>query len=208
MKLVRPAVALAVGASLVLAGAAGAVTKPKPVCNLVTDPAGDATGFLVASSTPMPSDPNLDILSADVASDAKKLTAVIRVAALGNDSTSPTGDIYYQNFSVNGTKYYLEALVTGSTAEYSLGDFSGTGGTRHNLDDATGSLDMAGKAVHITVPASWVGLKLGKSVVTDFDTLAQRYVDLVAAGITPTADEALSTKTYKAGALSCVKPGK
>ena len=207
MKLARPAVALAVGAALAFAGTAGAAAKPKPVCNLVTDKAGDATGFLVASSTPMPTDANLDILSADVASDAKKLTAVIRVAKLGADSTSPTGDIYYQNFSVGGTKYYLEALVTGTKGSYSLGDFSGTGGTRHNIEDATGKLDLAHNAVHITVPASSVGAKAGKSVIGDLDTLAQRYVNLVAVGITPTADEATSPRTYKAGALSCVKPG-
>lgn len=207
MKLVRPALVAAVGAGLVLSGTAGASSKPKPVCNLVTDAAGDATGFLVASATPLPSDPNLDVLSADVASDAKKLTAVIRVAALGADTTSPTGDIYYQNFSVDGTKYFLEATVNGTTATYSYGNFTGTGGTRKNLGEADGKLDAAGKAVHITVPASTVGITNGKSVIDGLDTLAQRYIDLVAVGITPTADEATSDRSYKTGAPSCVKPG-
>ncbi|MCU1603463.1 MAG: hypothetical protein JWO22_4172 [Frankiales bacterium] len=208
MKLVRPVLAVAVGAGLVLSGTAGAASKPKPACNLVTDAAGDATGFLVASSTPLPSDVNLDILSADVASDAKKVTAVIRTAAIGSDSTSPTGDIYYQNFAVDGTKYYLEALVTGTTGTLSYGDFSGTGGTRKNLGPADGVVDAAGKTVHVTVPVSAVGIKNGKSVIDGLDSLAQRYVNLAVVGITPTADEATSDKTYKTGTPSCVTPGK
>lgn len=206
MPLVRPALVLAVGASLVVATGAGAVVKPKPVCNLVTDAAGDATGF-IEPSTPLPSDPNLDILTADIAGDGKKVTAVIRVAALGADSTSPTGDTFYFNFSVNGTKYYLSAAVKGTTASYSAGDFSGTSGTRNGLGAADGFLDSAHKAVHITAPASYFGAKPG-ATITDLDALGQRYISAGGPALTPTADDAPSPKSIKVGTLSCVKPGK
>ena len=45
VKIVRVATAATLGASVLLASHAGAAVKVKPVCNLITDPAGDA--FLI-----------------------------------------------------------------------------------------------------------------------------------------------------------------
>src|SRR5262245_27463636 len=66
--------------------------KPKPVCNLVTDPAGDAS--LLAGASGQGYDASLDIISADVASDGKTITAVVRVKTLAkpaNDTAAPLG---------------------------------------------------------------------------------------------------------------------
>ena len=202
MKLVRPAVAAALGAGLVLAGTAGAVTKP--VCNLVTDASGDATGFVVTSS-PLPNDATLDILSADVATNAKNFAGIIRLAAVGKDSTSMQ-DTYYLNFSANGTKYFVSANYDGTTATFTAGDFSGTpAGSRHSIGSISGKVDAASKTVSFSAPLSTWGLK-GTSAISGFDVLAQRYLGGAGRGVTPTADEAISDKTYKGSTPSCLKP--
>jgi hypothetical protein len=212
MRVSRPAVALALAASFVSAGvASAAVKKPaaKPVCNLVTDAAGDATGFIV-TGTPLPNDAVRDILSADVASDASNVTAVVRLAAIGADSTSPTGGAVYFNFSIGDTKVFLTATLTGSTATYAAGDFTGANGGRHTIGPVTGLIDPATKSIHITAPANtWSEtVKVGTKLNT-FDVLAQRYIGTApAGGVTPTADEATSDKVYTGGQKSCVTPGK
>jgi len=214
VKLVRPVACAALAASLVAAGTAVAATKPtaKPVCNLVTDPSGDANSFFVPNpGLPVPpSDDYLDVLSADVASDAKALTAVVRLKALGADPTAPTGSSIYFNFYVGDQQFYLEASLDGSGgATYSYGDFTGTPG-RNQLGEATGSIVAAKKEIHITAPAKafTVPIKAGTKI-SQMTVLGQRFFGNEAAGgATPTADEAASEKSYKVGTLSCVKPGK
>jgi hypothetical protein len=213
MRASRPALALALTAVFVSAGVAGAaVKKPvaKPVCNLVTDAAGDANGFLVTGLPGVPSDKNLDILSADIASDAKNVTAVIRLAAVGADSTSPTGGAVYFNFSIGDTKVFVDALLSGSSATFNAGDFTGTNGGRHTIGAVTGSIDTATNAIHITAPANtWSNVVKAGTKLNTFDVLAQRYIGANAVGgVTPTADEAMSDKVYTGGAKSCVVPGK
>ncbi len=71
MRLVRPAVAVVVGVSLVFAGAAVAAPKKKPLpCNMITDPKGDAE-----LESGVGNDSALDITSIDLASDTKTLRA-------------------------------------------------------------------------------------------------------------------------------------
>src|SRR3954453_15356447 len=80
-------VAVAVSAAGV-ANATPRAAKPKPVpagCNLLTDPTGDALFAPVGTGlSQFPADPNGDILSADVASDAKNVTAVLGLKSLGS----------------------------------------------------------------------------------------------------------------------------
>jgi len=210
MRTSRTSIALiALCATALTGGVASAAAKAAPVCNLVTDPAGDANGFVV-TGTPLPSDSALDILSGDVASDAKTLTGVIRLADVGADSTSPLGRTYYVNFSINGTKVFLDAVIDQSgAATYNYGDFTGTNG-RKTLGPVSGVIDAAKKEIRITAPAnSWsVPAKPGV-MITDLDLLAQRFIGTsTTGGLTPTADEAKGTTAYKAGARSCVVPGK
>ena len=97
MRSSRPALFPALTAVVLSTGVASAVTTkpaPKPVCNLVVDKAGDASVL-----GPDPSDASLDILSADVASHAKYLTAVLRIRNLAASSLAATGRNYYVQFS-------------------------------------------------------------------------------------------------------------
>jgi hypothetical protein len=203
VKLARPVLAVAVGAGLVLSGTAGAASKPKPVCNLVTDAAGDATGFVV-TGTPLPNDTYLDVLSADVATNAKKFAGIIRLSAVGKDSTTVL-DTYYLNFSVGEAKYFVSAQYDGTTATFTAGDFTGTNGGRKSLGAIDGKVDPAAKTVSFSAPLSTWGFK-GTAKISGFDVLGQRYIGTSATGgATPTADEATSDKTYTGSAPSCLK---
>src|SRR3954451_18472307 len=65
--------------------------KAKPACKLVTDGSGDAKGTGTAVTTPS-SDANLDIITADIATNATTLTGVLRVSKpSASDSMAPTG---------------------------------------------------------------------------------------------------------------------
>ena len=191
------------------AGLAGAAT-PKPVCNLVTDAKGDGTGFVVTDQDVLPNDDNLDLVSGDVASNAKQITAVIRTAAQAmSDPSAPTGRAYYANFTAGGKQLFLAVRLDATGAGTYTGGY--IDGTRTTLGDATGVVDVEKKEVRITAPLSLfapqAALKPGTKI-TDLNLLAQRYVGAAGPGATPSADDAVGGKAYTAGAPSCVVVGK
>lgn len=208
----RPVLVLAVLPALVLGGAAvAAPAKAKPVCNLVTDAEGDGTGFVMTDMDYLPNDPNLDLVSGDVATKGRTVTAVIRTAELAlSDPAAPTGRAYYANFTVGATTLYLSAALDGSgAATYSAGYLDTT---RQGLGAVTGTIDVAKKEVRISAPvsifAAQAKIKDGTKIM-DLNLLAQRYVgDRAVVGATPSADDATGGKTYTAGAPSCVAVGK
>ena len=203
----RPALALALLPALLAAGAATAApAKAKPVCDLIKDAAGD--GAVVTASA------DLDILSGDLASDGKKITAVLRLA--GDPSAANPqalgGKNYYVSFTAGGQPQFLAAEfapVLGAT--YSTGfeeDVNGVGNKTSDTEPATGKVD--GNVITITAPLSAFGgrasLKPGKKL----SGLTAEVFALVGTGATggllALADDATGSG-YTAGAASCVKPG-
>ena len=166
---------------------------PKPVCNLITDPKGDvSTG-----------DSSLDIVSADVATNATTITGVIRVAKLASpDVMAPEGMFFQINFtgSAGQTGQHLDAqlLPTGNV-------FQGGAGT--------GVVDLAKSEIRISVPLSqWTA---ASTIVPgppfhNFIVYADHGNPVVAAPDTFTAagDTATSKSTYTPGTPSCVAVGK
>jgi hypothetical protein len=218
VKIVRPTVALALAASLAASGAASAATKakpkrkpapPKPVCNLITDPAGDAS-----LQPPVPSDDSLDVLSGDLASNAKNVTAVLRLKDLGATSpTQITGRNYYLLFSLpkadNPVYFSYEDAGPVLGASFSWGDLepgAGGVGTYTKKGDATGTVDTAKNEIRITVPVADVrdlasiapGVK-----VTNLHVSTTAVVGVLVFDV----DSAAAAKSYVAGYPSCVKPG-
>jgi hypothetical protein len=192
----RTTLATALTLALAAGGAAHAATKPKPkppICNLVVDPAGDTlTGTK-----------SLDVLSADVASDAKVVTVVVRLAkaaAPASDPTTPTGGFFQVGFTYNGTGQNITAHVTPA------GEVYGPDGK------GTGRFDLAKNEVHITVKASDLAgapvLKPG-ALFTDF--VVRTDVGNPTVPISTTfqvlGDTATGSKPYPIGAASCVRPG-
>lgn len=216
MRVTRPAVCLAVVASLVAAGSAGAATrtrpKPKPVCNLLVDDKADAEFLGLA-----PNDPNVDITSADIASDAKTITAVLRLASFSEtDVQAPLGRGYYVQFTAPGSEFpiYFNFQITPDLKRFAWGtqEVLATGnGSYVKQGDATGVLDAAKGEIRISVPVSAVGavasVKPGVKL-TNLEASSTVVLGTSATGgLVSTVDDATGSKAYVAGYPSCVKPG-
>jgi hypothetical protein len=216
MKLLRPATCLVLAASLAAAGTASAATKakPKPVCNLITDPTDDSS-FLPG----MP-DQSMEITSADISSSAKVITAVIRVKDLAASSNAAyLGRNFYFRWNAPEAEYPLFVsastdAVDGDTFSYGRYGVTADGveqdGLYGGLGDAQGVIDRAHNLIRISVPTS-VMSDFGKvKVGSKFTGLYTGALALIGVpgvgGALQTVDEAEGSKSYVAGALSCVKP--
>ena len=168
--------------------------KVKPVCNLVTDPAGDANGTGTGVNSPA-SDQDLDLLGADIATNATTLTAVVRLSALdASDSTAPGGREYQVVFTVAGTVYSVDAVLAPTGNSWDAGK-------------GTGIVDAAHKQVHVSVPLSALGIKVTRKTV--FSTIGARSYRVGGSDglVLGKADAADSASSYTAGRPSCVKVG-
>ena len=168
--------------------------KPKPVCNLVVDPATDG---------PPTGDASLNIVSADVATNATTITAVIRVQKLSDpDLMAPQGRFYELQFTGTsqqiGVPIYAMLSPAGNTFEGGAG---------------TGVVDVAKNEIRISVPLShWTG---AGSVVPgppfhDFIVYADisNGAEPIPTTFTTLGDTATSKATYQPGTPSCVAVGK
>ena len=175
--------------------------KPKPVCNLLTDPQGDADAAVLGSNE----DQAMDIVSADVATNATQITAVIRVVKLTNpDSMSPTGNWYEFTFTGSsnqiGEQMYVQVGPTGTIWEDGAG---------------TGVLDYKKNEIRITLPLSYFGTG-AQAIVPGppFHNFAAHSDVNNGVKPLPTTTEALGDNagpgkaSYVAGTPSCVTVGK
>jgi hypothetical protein len=135
------------------AGAATAAPKAKPVCNLIADDKGDS------GVSPVPGSDGDDIVSADIASDATTITAVMRLAALSTpDPQAPLGRSYSVLFTAPGSPdlLYLAARTYPQGTKFIYGyqavDPNTSVTTNYSLGDATGTVDSAKGEVHVSVP--------------------------------------------------------
>jgi hypothetical protein len=138
----RLATGLATACTIAVVGvvpASAAPAKPK-ACNLIVDDKGDSAASAV------PGDESVDILSGDLASNAKTVSGAIRLSKLTNPNPqAPFGQVYFILFSVKGSpdtltlsatlspagtqfKYGYEGVDpnTGVNTSYTLGDAQGT----------------------------------------------------------------------------------
>lgn len=146
--------------------------KHKPVCNLVKDAAGDAPFDPTGAGLPgAPQDANADILSADISSNMKALTAVIRLKSLASPDTSwPEAHFYMLSWVVPGhsSPVYLGATIDPNPASAAYGPqfVFGDGGEfpsssngvliYYNVSKATvkGTVDTAKNTITLSVPIS------------------------------------------------------
>lgn len=224
------------------ANAAGhkAKAKPKhvaPVCNLVTDSAGDSPFDPTGAGLPGPQDDAADILSADLASDGKFVTAVIRVKSLATPDTAyPLAHFFMLSWTAPGhdTPVYLGGVVDPNPAagtvfgpQFVFGDGGtfGPGGALlyYNIDSTAvkGTVDTAKNTITMSVPISAIS-KFGKftpgNTFSGLQAVSQALVNgpVLPTNVAPVGgsiawsfseDTADGTKNYPAGTPSCVKPG-
>jgi hypothetical protein len=175
---------------------ASATTKkkkpPKPVCNLIKDANNDATG--TGTGTAGPYDANLDILSADIATNATTATFVVRLAAMdANDNNAPTGAAFEFAFTAPTGPGDSRAIV---------------GPAGDKWPATTGVKDTAKKEIRWSVPlSSFSKLNLKPGVkLTGLTVSSWRWVspsDVVLGQV----DTGTTNSTYTTGSPSCVKVG-
>lgn len=199
MKL-RPLLAALLAGSVAAAGIAAAAPKPKPkpapkpVCNLIVDDKGDGTFVATPNST------TLDVVSADIATGPKQVTAVIRVDKLADDQFTSHGKQFKMNFVVGGVSYYLRYQGSGVLGDsFDYGDQSGANAGTVRKGEATGKLDPATNTITISMSKSeFAGLKGG--VITEMTARSYFY----SGGFYHVADTAEGGKPYKDLTPSCV----
>lgn len=240
----RAALAAGLVATIAITGTANAAghkkkAKPatKPVCNLVQDPSGDAPLDLTLGLAPssMPNDPNGDILSADLSSNGKFVTAVIRVKSIAAPGTTwPLAHFYMLSWTAPGhdTPVYLGGIVDPDPAagavlgpQYVFGD----GGEfqkaliYYNIDSTAvkGTVNTAKNTLTLSVPISAISAYGKFTPGNKFSGLVATSQALVNGPVLPTnlpavggsiawgwaEDTANGAKDYTAGTPSCVKPG-
>jgi hypothetical protein len=224
-------------AAAALAAFSPAALAAPRACRLVTDPAGD--GRLTGNtSTPYTDDvydsTDLDILSADVATDAKNVTAVVRLKTLReNDPDAPTGRSWDVSFVTGEQRYVLRADVApdGQSGivfrEQGRTTYSGNGAaTAEGIGKAKVVLDYARAEVRMTAPLSrfapYTPIVRGHAL-KDLSVWSYHHagtggsrhslpndwvVDYGGGGLSHSIDHATSTRVYLAGAPSCVAVGR
>ncbi len=114
-----------------------------------TDASGDANAVL-GNSTPLPSDPALDVVGGSLATTAEGVALTTRLLDL---EPGTYGQIVEQHFTIGGQGYYVMASRdTGTSAtSYDYGTSDATT-FRGKLGSTTGSFDDAGNTVSIVLP--------------------------------------------------------
>jgi hypothetical protein len=223
------ALSVAVAATATMANTATAAPRRTMACRLITDAAGDTTES-VAPSDAFGS--QLDILSADVATNTHNLTVVLRLPALtAADPANPQGRVYEFDFTAHEKNFIVmgSLLPGGDTFGVYLSDTrfeEGKSGARSaiGIGAAKGVVDVARKEVRMTAPLEIFAphAPLSRNVVlyalSAFTYRAHGY-SLQGAGGTPSpvrvtldvglgADEAWGRKAYyQSQERSCLKVG-
>jgi len=186
-------------------------TKVKRACHLVTDATDDAKTPANAN------DPSLDITSADIATNKKSMTAVIRVAKLTSsaDSQAPLGRSWQIKMAVPGANAG-QLILAVTDGPFGPRDGDGLGGTV-KLDPATNSISVT-ESLKVLATAFHAHIAFGKTRLTQFFAQSAAAVQEPAVEHLSTLDYpagakdnapsfAVSPATYVAGAPSCVKVG-
>jgi hypothetical protein len=217
----------------VLLAALVAATLASPAhaapCGRVTDRLGDASAanlLGVSQASPVtsnvPSDPALDIRSADVVSSGSYVTTVIRLAgAVGPVDPAAPGRGYL--FSFRAPRYRDQVFTWVRIHPLALPDAAwgvfdvAQAGTPHVMGPARLLVDRTGTEVHATIlldadPALRAALggrgqRLDRlHAETEWDLDDPNGTGYTSA-LAPAADVANTTGTYVTGSATCIRPG-
>lgn len=216
--------------TLALALAAPAAAAPARYCELLKDDGQELAQEQYAPGTAS----DVTLLSADVANDARALTAVLRVRALPDvPSQGVTGANYQFAFSSSPEHHFLLVARLGadrvfeayshlmpSYGAYEMPEDEVWTDAMTFLGNATGVVDTAADEVRITVPLSMLGFRGGFPRGTRLNYLGasadRTHGDVSRPGPVPPFfllyhQDALSGGRhlrYPAGAPSCVRVGR
>jgi hypothetical protein len=169
---------------------------------IISDPAGDGTGFIFEGVVPLPNEPSLDIRSADLVVSASTLTATVKVVDLKTEPPpGGNGRVFRWDFSYGGRAYELLASQgAGEAAALSLSD----AGNGVDCAECAASFDPASDVVTMTVPLGVINRRIattgggqvpaigGGAKLYQLSVTSQRQLGQV----TATADSATSDLGY------------
>jgi hypothetical protein len=204
---------IAAGVALVLvaplAGQAQAKSAPKPICNLVSDAKADETPV---------ADANLDVVSADLASDAKRITAIIRLNGSPSaiDPAAPNGRYYNISFLGQGADniVFFNYVTSPSASAGVYGHYDPA--THVNTGDGDATVKLGEHTITMTTSlgnfSTWGGKFKPGAKIAQIDVTAGRmagaFVNSTVYGYSPQpADDAAASKPYVAGSRACLKVG-
>lgn len=190
-QILAAAVVLPILASVAPAQAAKRPPARKPVCFQIKDAPNDATGNGTGAFD-TPNDPSSDILSADIASDATWVTAVVRASSVAENATnSPSGRAYDVSFLAHNKVITLRALVSSTGEKY----FGGLG---------QGRVDTVKNEVWIHVKIADLGIPLKPNdKLTQLRATTSRWVGTTDASLGG-VDNAVGPAAYVAGWPTCL----
>lgn len=210
----RVAIVAAIIAGGLLAAGSATAGGASGYCRIVTDPASDA---VLVSRGPVasPNDAALDVLSADVASGARNVTIVVRVAGLGTAvEAGPRLDQWVVYFTFRGRGFAATAARAIDGVQFWVaGDFpeeQPTPGFTATVP-VTGGFDPATNEVRIALPRDLIGhtrpgdkiSKISVDTVTGAGTLATQSTGAYAGTTVDRTQQPGASTTI--GAPSCVK---
>lgn len=199
----RLALAAVLLVATIVTPAQAATKKPKPVCGLIKDQAGDAYAWVGAAKAQQTYDPSLDIVQADIGVGKTTIVAVIKVKDLTETSSvAPTGRTWGISMTSGVQSFGLSAYQSPLGAER----FSREAG---KFDYKAETITMSAKLSEIQGLKIVKGMVLrGFSVTTNVAVGWPKEVPLgYATQPSGTTDDLNppSTATFKVGTLSCVK---
>lgn len=187
-------------------------------CPLVSDPAFDDQVWPAESGTPREaSSPRADLTSADVVSDARVVTAVVRVRGLGGvDPTSEPGIGYWVTFTIGESDFTMSAEQSPESSRFLLVLRRGSLG--EVLGHVDGSFNPDRNEVRITAPVSLFGVRLARGTTLRDVTAVSFREQGVARLPVPVAgrpygymngfaaDQTRPGRSYVVGSRGCVAP--
>ncbi|HVE98635.1 MAG TPA: hypothetical protein VNA12_05590 [Mycobacteriales bacterium] len=210
----------------VLVGGFAAPADAARNCELLRDEKGDS-GVLGGEGLggPLPGtyEPMLDILSADLAADAKQLTVVIRVAELGPTPAVPLvdGGSWSFHFATPESAFFLAADRTHAGESFMLHHYLSeySGDTSQSfiyepVGEVTGVIDVASSEIRMTVPlamfkphdAVTMGTTLHKLLVISW--YKHEPMEQWSSGGEADETGGGGKATYRVGTRNCVKVGR
>lgn len=168
-----------------------------------TDPEGDATGFLVETS-PLPSEPTLDVVKTSLSSDDKAMKVDIHVKKMASAPSASPGYFFRFNFTYAGEKFAVRVGKDPAQNVFQLRVVADQIGFDLPCKECAAKYDLEGNKVAITMPIASLteGIKAADTnclecrsgdplppfkkgaELSALDVTAQRYY----VRVTPTAD--------------------
>ncbi len=220
----RAALALTLGVAVAFSSGIG-LAEPRRSCRMAIDPEGDDRTHTPA----VLSTGSLDILSADVASDARFLTTVLRLRDLTDNRGAPSGARYNIAFTLRGNRLITTAFRAPDGVQFELrillesaGNANASAATYGLIGKIDGVFDEDLSEIRMHVPTATLRPyggterrrfeKLGAEsavrvgTTTDPGVLRRGYAGLAIGG--DDSGDSVSTATvYIGGQPSCVTPG-